>query len=139
MDAENIEKFPVVIVSSDPGVWDQLKERLRTLHIAAKRVSDIDGLKVTLKRERCLAVMIDLDSVHLDNQTVRELALEPKCGRLFCMSEKTYHPDLTEAIRHHFFACLLKPVNPDELEYWLRCIASDTRPVISSEPESSQS
>ena len=33
-----------------------------------------------------------------------------------------FHPELKEALCYHIFACINKPVDPDELVYWIRCI-----------------
>jgi len=32
---------------------------------------------------------------------------------------------LKDAIRNHIYACLTKPVDMDEITYWLRCIRED--------------
>ncbi|MBR9984711.1 MAG: hypothetical protein KFF68_02260 [Desulfosarcina sp.] len=73
----------------------------------------------------CMAAFLDLDSVPLDNRTIRALALAHPATCFLCISGERFHPDLQEAIRHHLFACLHKPVDPDELHYFLRCIRDD--------------
>jgi hypothetical protein len=34
---------------------------------------------------------------------------------------------LRDSIRDHIYACLTKPIDPDELVYWLKCIREDDR------------
>lgn len=70
----------------------------------------------------CMAAILDLDSVPMDNRGMRALALAHPATCFLCISGKRFHPDLQEAIRNHLFACLHKPVDPDELHYFLRCI-----------------
>lgn len=70
----------------------------------------------------CLAVILDLDSTPLDNRTIRELKQSVPATPFLCASRNRFHPELQEAIRHHLFACLNKPVDPEELHYFLKCI-----------------
>jgi DNA-binding NarL/FixJ family response regulator len=67
-------------------------------------------------------VILDIDSVPLDNRTIRELTQSYPSTFFLCTSKKRFHPDLKDAISYHLFACLHKPVDPDELHYFLKCI-----------------
>jgi DNA-binding NtrC family response regulator len=67
-------------------------------------------------------VILDIDSVPLDNRTIRELTQSYPSTCFLCISKKRFHPDLKDAISYHLFACLHKPVDPDELHYFLKCI-----------------
>ena len=82
---------------------------------------DLDGLK-SLLAAPCMAAILDLDSVPLDNRIIRALTLAYPATCFLCTSRERFHPDLKDAILHHLFACLHKPVDPDELHYFLRCI-----------------
>jgi hypothetical protein len=37
-------------------------------------------------------------------------------------SAKRFHPELQDAIQHHIYACLNKPVDPDELLFWVKSV-----------------
>lgn len=77
----------------------------------------------------CLAAILDVDSVSLDDRTIRSLTLAFPATRFLCTSRGRFHPELQESIRHHLFACLNKPVDPEELHYFLRCIRdNETQP-----------
>ena len=41
------------------------------------------------------------------------------------LSFDKFHPELKDAICYHIYACLNKPIDPDELLYWLKCIQED--------------
>lgn len=69
---------------------------------------------------RCRAVIIDLDLAPLGNLELRELKRAAGGASLLVLSSRTFHPELTEAMREHIDVCLSKPVDPDELGYWLR-------------------
>ena len=92
--------------------------------------SDLVDLESGIRSTPCIAVILDVDSVRLDNRTIRRLAATFPAVSFFCTSRDRFHPDLEEAICHYLFACLAKPVNPDELHYFLKCI---------SDPEESES
>ena len=75
-----------------------------------------------LKQSNCLAVILDIDTVAIDNRTVRELTIKFPEVYFFCLSEQSFHPELKDAICYHIYACINKPIDPDELFYFLRSI-----------------
>jgi hypothetical protein len=83
--------------------------------------ADLAELKSMLAAP-CLAAILDVDSVSLDDRTIRSLTLAFPSTRFLCTSRDRFHPELQESIRDHLFACLNKPVDPEELHYFLRCI-----------------
>ena len=85
---------------------------------------DLEELQDCLS-ECCLAAILDIDKVPLDNRTIRELTLAHPGTCFFCTSKERFHPDLKDAICYHLFACLHKPVDPDELDYFLKCIIDE--------------
>ena len=82
-------------------------------------------LETILASDPCLAVILDIDSVPLDNRTIRALTLDYPGTCFFCTSKNRFHPELKDAICYHLFACLHKPVDPDELHYFLKCILDE--------------
>lgn len=91
----------------------------------AQTVTSPADLKGLLKDRACTAVIMDIDSVAMDNRTIRELASDFPATPFLCLSRERLHPELKESIRDHIYACLTKPIDPDELNYWLRCIRED--------------
>jgi hypothetical protein len=69
-----------------------------------------------------MAAILDIDSVPLENRTIRALTLSHTATCFLCASKKRLHPDLQDVISNHLFACLRKPVDPEELHYFLNCI-----------------
>jgi DNA-binding NtrC family response regulator len=66
-------------------------------------------------------VIVDLDLVPLNNLQLRELKRNVPDACLMAISSRSFHPELKEAMREHIDVCLNKPVDPDELLYWLQC------------------
>ena len=44
---------------------------------------------------------------------------------VLCVSQDKFHPELKDAICYHIYACLNKPIDTEELLYWLQCIRKD--------------
>jgi DNA-binding NarL/FixJ family response regulator len=65
----------------------------------------------------------------VDNRAIRELASEFPAVHFLCMSKDSFHPELQDAISRHIYACLSKPVDPEELFYWLKCIQEDDKGI----------
>jgi len=87
----------------------------------------ISALKKYLSQKTCMAVLIDIDTVPVENRGLRELTVQYPQSPFLCMSSDKYHPELKEAICYHIYACINKPVNPDELFYLLKCIREDNQ------------
>lgn len=88
-------------------------------------VDSLQGLEVALNESAGIAALIDLDTLAVNNRIIRDLARKYPGVCFLCTSSSRLHPELKDAISHHFFACLTKPVDPDELLYWLRCISEN--------------
>lgn len=72
-----------------------------------------------------MAVIMDIDSVAVDNRSIRNLTLAYPGVSFLCTSWDRFHPELQDAICYHIYACLNKPIDPEELLYWLKCIRDD--------------
>ncbi len=65
---------------------------------------------------------MDIDSIQIDNRMIRDLTIKYPDILFLCTSKDRFHPELKDAICYHIFACLNKPVDPDELFYLLKDI-----------------
>jgi len=72
-----------------------------------------------------MAVILDIDSFPMTNSEIRELTINFPRVCFLCLSEDRFHPELKDAICYHIYACMAKPVDPDEMIYLLRCIRED--------------
>jgi hypothetical protein len=90
--------------------------------------STLEELKTALRIQTdCwLAAILDLDSVPLDNRTIRKLAVSFPPVFFFGTSRNRYHPEFKDAICYHLYACLKKPVDPDELHFFLKGISDES-------------
>lgn len=113
----------VLIVSRDAQVIQTLGRQLAEANHVAEAMDQLDALRRELIGGGCLAAILDLDSLALDNAAVRELVRLNPAICVLGVSRERLHPNLQEAIRSHLQACLSSPVDSDELRFWLRCAA----------------
>ncbi len=70
-------------------------------------------------------VIVDLDSVPVDNRLLKKMKTENAGLSILAVSSKKFHPELRESISSYIYACLSKPLDPEELRFWLRSITRD--------------
>lgn len=112
----------IVILDADKDSSKNLFQILSSRHYQIDRIQALSALEDLIGSNRYLAVVVDIDSVPVDNRMIRNLTLKYPDVRFLCTSKDRFHPELKDAICYHIYACLNKPVDPDELLYWIKCI-----------------
>jgi DNA-binding NtrC family response regulator len=115
----------VLLVISDPEEATGLSHLLQEADCTAHTVGSPAELKKRISEKAVMAIMIDLDSVAIDNRSIREIASAFPTIPLLCLSKERFHPELKDSILDYIYACLTKPIDLDELRYWLKCIRKD--------------
>ena len=115
-------KRKVILISKKSKEQNQIDAVLSKNDYESHLIESIESLDIYLTDLSCSCVIFDLDSVNIDNRTIRELTIQYPHIYFLCLSKDRFHPELKDAICYHIFACLTKPLDYDELIYWLRCI-----------------
>jgi len=115
-------KKGLVVVDADQNQCRRFCTLLEKDQYVTIPLHSIQHLETSIKQSKCLAVILDIDTVAVDNRMVRELTIKFPEVYFFCLSEQSFHPELKDAICYHIYACINKPVDPDELFYFLRSI-----------------
>ena len=118
-------KENIIVLDADQKQRDHLCKFLETLQFCAKPLDSIDHLNDCLSENDCLSVFIDIDTIPVDNRTIRDLTIRFPSVYFFCLSERPFHPELHDAICYHIYACINKPVDPDELLFWIKSISEE--------------
>ena len=113
------------MLDADAESCQRLCETLEKRGYPATSLHSLLDLEEILKEGGYLAIIIDIDSVAVDNRVIRELTVSYPEICFLCISKDKFHPELKDAICYHIYACLTKPVDPDELLFWLRSIYED--------------
>jgi DNA-binding NtrC family response regulator len=112
----------IVILGADQNSIEELSNILKSKNYPITVTNALSSLDKYFDSDQYVAVVLDIDSVPVDNRTIRDLALKYPGIRFLCTSKDRFHPELKDAICYHIYACLNKPVDPDELLYWIKCI-----------------
>jgi DNA-binding NtrC family response regulator len=120
-----MQKPGVIVLYGDRQEGKKFCGLLLHLNYAATLVRSPEDLEGCLQQDPQAAVILDLDTVRPDNFFFR--ALKKKHPRLHILgiSSLAFHPGLEEVIGSHLYACLMKPVDGDELAFWLKSIAEN--------------
>ncbi len=121
----------VAVVDADKQNCLEVCALLDQANIPAASIHTLKVLADHLQREPVAVLIIDLDSLPVDNTFFRSLKKQYPNLHIFCLSTRTHHPGLEEAMGSHICASLAKPLNSEELFYWLKAIA-EIEPVGST-------
>ena len=121
-------KKGIVVLDADQKQCHQLCALLEARQFRTNPIDSIGNLEEYLKEGDCLSVFLDIDTISVDNRTIRDLTTRFPDVYFFCLSEVPFHPELHDAICYHIYACLTKPVDPDELFFWIKSIYEEESP-----------
>ncbi|MBM4273408.1 MAG: response regulator [Deltaproteobacteria bacterium] len=113
----------VAVVDADRKQGQECCVLVRELGYPATLFSSLEELAGRLANDPPQAVMLDLDTVASDPQFLRGLKKKHPHLHFLGMSRLRYHPGLEEVIGALLYACLLKPLDPEELAFWLKSIS----------------
>jgi len=115
----------IIVLDADDTQCQSLCSMLEEENYPAVPARSLIDLEKYFEAQDCLGVFIDVDTVPITNRDLRNLSIKNPRVYLFCLSKYRFHPALKDGICHHVYACLNRPIDPDELFYWLRSIYQD--------------
>ena len=121
---------PVVVVDADERQRSGLCGLLEGEHYRVIPLHSLATLNTAVSKNGCQVVLVDLDNLPVENRLFRELKKTNPALRIIGISSRPFHPELQEAMSTHIYVNLSKPVDSDELIYWLKSICendSDSR------------
>jgi DNA-binding NtrC family response regulator len=118
-------KPKVVVIDADKLHGRQFCDLLQGLHYPVSLIHSLKDLEQELHKDPEVAVILDLDTVPVNNQFFRGLRKIHPQLHMLGVSKLSYHPGLEEVIGSHLFACLVKPIDVEELSFWLKSISEN--------------
>ena len=115
-------KTEIAIADADKKACRSLSRDLEDRQYQTTSINSLKGLEKFLQKNRCLAIIIDLDTLPVDKQYFRNLKRLHPMTQIIGISEHSFHPKLEEAISQHIFACVTSPVDPEEIIFLLKSI-----------------
>jgi DNA-binding NtrC family response regulator len=100
----------------------------------ATALYSLPDLEAYLKDRPDGIVILDLDTLAPDNRFFRELKRNTPGLNVLALSSRSYHPGLEEAMGSHIYACLAKPLDPEEFLYWMKSVAENLVALAEASP-----
>lgn len=113
----------VAVIDADAQYCQELCALLEQANIPAAPLFSLDDLPEHLRREEVAVLIVDLDTLPVGNNFFRGLKKQYPNMHILCLSSRTHHPGLEEAMGSHIYASLAKPLNSEELFFWLKSIS----------------
>jgi len=120
-------KKKIIVLDANQNSREELSDIINSKNYPFTQSQALSSLEDLLDSNQYVAVVLDIDSVTVDNRTIRELAIKYPGVRFLCTSRDRFHPELKDAICYHIYACLNKPVDPDELLFWIKSIYEEEK------------
>ncbi len=115
----------IVIVEPDPEDLCVLCKILIREGFETIKKGSLAELTDFLDRSSPLAIILDIDMVGINNRKIRGLTLSYPESNFLGISTRWFHPDMKDAICCHMYACLRKPIDPNEVIYFISSIYTD--------------
>jgi DNA-binding NtrC family response regulator len=116
----------IAVVSTDIKLCENLFSILEHEQFKVAHAESITELEQLLRVGNYIAVIVDIDLLPISNRMIRELSTQFPGLRFLCISTNHFHPDLKDSFTSNIYACIQKPVDNDELLYFLRSIYKDS-------------
>ena len=116
---------PIVVVGGNKKESQEVCSALESEHCLTITEESLTNLERNIHKRLRHVVILDLDTLSVDNRSIRDLRRRRPGVCIIGISSRSFHPELEEAMSSHIYACLTKPVDTEELIYWIRAICED--------------
>jgi DNA-binding NtrC family response regulator len=113
---------PVVVVDGDEVQCRNLCNVLERQQYSITALHSLPNLEEEIRGNGRRAVILDLDTLPVNNRLFRALRRTNPGVCIILISSRPYHPELEEAMSRHVYACLGKPLDEEELIFWLKSL-----------------
>ena len=112
----------ILILDADKKQCQELCAFLEKQDYHATPVDSLAHLEKHIFEDDCQVLVVDLDTVQFDKKIFRNLKKTKPELSILGLSNRPFHPELEEAMSRHIYACLNKPVDEDELIFFLKSL-----------------
>lgn len=116
-------KQPVIVFDADQTSCSGLCALLEADDFQAVPVESLLVLPAAIEAAGCNVLIMDLDNQSVNAQLFRDLKRLNPSLCIIILSTRRFHPELNEAFERDIAVGILKPVDPDELNFWMRSLS----------------
>ncbi|MBL0712222.1 MAG: hypothetical protein JJV98_00860 [Desulfosarcina sp.] len=110
----------ILVIDPDEKHHQRFQQLLTELEIKVVFYDSAEHLPPDLDIRSYPLVIMDLDGILPTKRCLEAWRRENPVLKCIGLSQRTYHPHLGDLIDRYLFACIKKPVDPDELAYLLK-------------------
>jgi len=115
-------EIDIVVLDADEAACRSLCGLLKNQHYTVKPVYSLQDLEKYMQQTAARVLIHDLDTLPVEIKTFRKLKRLNPSMVIMGLSNRSFHPELAEAMTRHIFACLKKPIDEEELIFWIRSL-----------------
>jgi len=112
----------VVVLDANTMQSQSICHMLESHRYRAAPLSSLSEFNACTGKSPCRALILNLDNIAVTNKTMRQLKAKHPQVNIIAVSEHQYHPELEESLREYISVCLERPVDEEELMYWLKTV-----------------
>ncbi len=113
---------PIVVVDGDEAQCRNLCDVLERDHYSTTALHSLLNLEEEIRETGRRVVILDLDTLPVNNRLFRTLRRTNPGVCILGLSSRSFHPELEEAMSKYIHACLAKPVDDEELIFWVKSL-----------------
>jgi DNA-binding NtrC family response regulator len=113
---------PIVVVDGDEAQCRNLCDVLERDHYPTTALHSLLNLEREIGDAGRRVVILDLDTLPVNNRLFRTLRRTNPGVCIIGTSSRSFHPELEEAMSKYIYACLTKPVDDEELIFWIKSL-----------------
>lgn len=115
-------KHEVVVLDADKTQSKNICKMLETNNYKAASVHSLPDFDGYNENNLCRALILNLDNILVTNKSLKRLKGKKPLLNIIAVSERQFHPELEESLREYISVCLERPVDEEELMYWLKTV-----------------
>jgi len=113
---------PIVVLDANKQTSKRVCAVLKQQDYQTTALYSPTNLEKNIQQDDRQIIIVDLDSVSADNRFFRGLRRKNPGICIIVLSSRSFHPELEEAMSRDIYACLGKPVDDEELVFWVKSL-----------------
>lgn len=112
----------IVVIDADDKQCLEVCAMLEELNCRATPICRFKDLQIFLESGDCRLIFVDLETLTGDKSLFRRLEKIKPSVYIMGLSSRPFHPGLKEFMSRRMYACLSKPVDQEELSFWIKSL-----------------
>jgi DNA-binding NtrC family response regulator len=113
----------ILVFDADDKQCREVCSMLEELDYRAIPMYTFQDLKKYMETSPCRIIILDLDNLPVDKKVFRKLKKINPSVSFMGISDRPFHPELEEVMSSHIYACLSRPVDEEELSFWIKSLS----------------